>query len=81
MSGVQDIPSLPPCPYGKGGKHAIASITPEDATLDMTLYCDLCGAVRRIPATGPLISESLDGLDVDALDALTSMRHRDGGGA
>jgi hypothetical protein len=46
---VIDLPAMEPCPTGKGARHQLAAILPEDASLDATLFCEICGAIRRFP--------------------------------
>jgi hypothetical protein len=33
------------------------------ASVDLTLYCEACGAVRRLPTSGPLFVERMDDMD------------------
>lgn len=59
---MSDVGPLAPCPSGKRGRHHLAAILPGDDEHDVTLYCEACGTLRRMPATGALTS-SLDDLD------------------
>lgn len=60
-----NLPPLDPCPYGKGGRHELGVVTPDDDDHDMTMFCTHCGTVRRVPVTGAL--SSLDDLDPAAI--------------
>jgi hypothetical protein len=56
---------MDPCPVSKGGRHALASIVPtEDADMDVTLYCERCGMVRRFRVNGPLVPDSAEGAEI-----------------
>lgn len=59
---MTDLGPLDRCPYSKKGAHHLAAIIPGDDDHDVTFYCEWCGALRRLPATGALTS-SLDDLD------------------
>ena len=61
---MTDLPPLERCPVRKSGAHHLAAIIPEDSDHDMTLFCEACGIVRRMPIHGSVIGGSLD--DVDA---------------
>ena len=56
-----DLPEMAPCLVGKYGRHALAALDPSDAGLDLTLFCEHCGLVRRLPMSGE-ISAPLDAL-------------------
>lgn len=52
---------MDPCPASKSGRHSMAAIVPsEDADMDVTLYCERCGAIRRFCVNGPLVASRLD---------------------
>ena len=59
---MTDIGPMEPCPHTKAGRHALNAILPEDSDHDMTLFCEWCGAMRRVPVSGALYVGSLDGL-------------------
>jgi len=63
---VNDLPAMPACPVRKRGRHELAVVFPSDAESDMTLYCESCGMVRRLPMTGE-ISPPLDTLSTDEI--------------
>lgn len=66
-----DIPPMDRCPVSKSGRHEPASIVPtEDADMDVTLYCESCGAARRFPVNGPLLASRLDDLTGEQIAAL-----------
>lgn len=54
---------MDPCPVSKHGRHELTAVLPDDDTHDMTLFCDACGAMRRVPVSGSLTGGSLDDLD------------------
>ena len=66
-----DLPSMDPCPHGKKGRHQLAAIIPGDDEHDITLYCEQCGALRRAPATGPVLAERLDDLSAEEIKRAT----------
>lgn len=63
-----ELPPMDPCPRGKRGRHTLAVVfssdAASDADQDLTLYCERCGAIRRLPMVGAPVSE-LDGLTAD----------------
>lgn len=61
---------MEPCPYGKRGDHRLSAVIPGDEAGDLTLFCEVCGALRRVPVMGRLLHERLDDLDADALARL-----------
>jgi len=64
---MTDLAPLPRCPVNsKRGAHHIAAILPGEDTGDLTLYCEQCGAVRRMPASGPVVG-ILDDADAAAI--------------
>ena len=68
-----DIPPMVPCAASKSGRHRLASIVPtEDANMDVTLYCEACGATRRFPVNGPMLASRLD--DATAEEILRASR-------
>ena len=48
------------CPYSKSGAHDLCTVVPDDDDRDMTLSCNKCGAIRRLPVSGALPSAPLD---------------------
>lgn len=66
---VSDLAAMEPCPTGKRGRHELCAVIPENADQDLTLFCSLCGAIRRRPVTGSL-SPALDDLTADEILAL-----------
>lgn len=66
---------MDPCPYRKKGRHDISVVLPEDADHDMTLFCDACGAVRRMPVNGSPLASRLDDLTTEQIAEAT--RHHD----
>ena len=65
---MTDLPAMDPCPVSKGGRHSLASIVPtEDADMDVTLYCERCGAVRRFCVSGDLLASRLDDADAESI--------------
>ena len=53
---IEDAGPMAPCPARKSGAHRFASYGIEDgASSSVTLACEACGSVRRIPATGALL--------------------------
>jgi hypothetical protein len=66
---------MDPCPYAKRGQHALMAIIPEDSDHDLTLCCSVCGAMRRTPASGVLVSGgSKDALTAAEIDAMWAPR-------
>ena len=61
-----DLPEMAPCLVGKNGRHALAALYPSDAVLDLTLFCEHCGMVRRLPMSGE-ISAPLDALSASEI--------------
>ena len=59
------MPPLPKCPYTKAGKHSLACVLPPDETGELTFYCEACGILRRVNASGSFTTGSLDDLDSD----------------
>jgi hypothetical protein len=58
---VTDLAALPRCPVNsKRGAHHIAAIIPGEDTGDVTLFCEQCGMVRRMPASGALTLDEAD---------------------
>lgn len=55
-----ELPPLRKCPVGKKGQHELGAIIPGEDEGDATLYCSLCGIVRRFPASGSLHVERMD---------------------
>lgn len=53
---------MDPCPSDKRGRHDLASVLVAvgAAPDNVTLYCGMCGAVRRFSATGELLVSRLD---------------------
>lgn len=65
---MTDLPPLEPCPYSDDKRHKMFAIVPGDDDGDITLYCERCVAIRRVPASGSL-GGSLDGLTADEIAA------------
>ena len=63
---MSDLPPLPPCPVDKYGRHDLGVIVPESDDGDLTMFCERCGTVRRIPVRGA-VSGSLDGLTAEQI--------------
>lgn len=57
-----DLPPLEPCRADKRGRHHLSAILPGEDSGDITLYCEMCGALRRAPASGSILAERLDDL-------------------
>ena len=57
------------CPVRKGGRHSLAAVLPESSDGYMTLFCESCGAVRRLPVSGE-VSVPPDCMTPAQLDAL-----------
>lgn len=51
---TSDLDPMLPCPVRKRGEHDLSVIVPSEDTGDLTLFCDACGAVRRLPVSGAL---------------------------
>lgn len=51
---MADLPAMDPCPMRRKG-HALFAIVPETGKHDMTLFCERCGAMRRVPVTGRMV--------------------------
>lgn len=66
---MSDLGPLDPCPFDKRGRHHLVAVLPGDDEHDVTLYCESCGSLRRMPASGSL-STSLDDFDSDAIARL-----------
>jgi hypothetical protein len=45
---------MDPCPTTKNGRHDLSAVIPGEDTGDITLFCDRCGAIRRVPVSGAL---------------------------
>lgn len=52
---MTDLPPMDRCPVRRTKGHALAAIVPATGKLDMTLYCERCGAMRRVPVTGRMV--------------------------
>ena len=63
-----DLPEMAPCPVGRRGRHALASVFSSDAEHDLTMFCERCGMVRRLPMTGEV------GVPLDQMDAAEIVR-------
>ena len=64
-----DLPPLDPCPAAK--RHALNVILPEESDGDMTLFCERCGTLRRVPVSGSLLPDSpMDDLSSEELELL-----------
>lgn len=59
---VSDLAPMAPCPYDKRGRHHMAFVIPETSEGDLTLACEACAAIRRVPVSGPLYAGSADDL-------------------
>jgi hypothetical protein len=51
---LMDLRPLPPCPCSRTGSHDLSAIVPSEDDGDVTLFCDHCGIVRRLPVKGAL---------------------------
>ena len=51
-----DLRPMDPCPYNKAGRHELNIVVPTEDTGDLTLFCDRCGAIRRLPVSGAIAS-------------------------
>ena len=65
MKSMSDLPPLPKCKVGKRGRHHISAVLPGEDEGFLTFYCDLCMAVRRMPASGDI--PVLDDMDADRI--------------
>jgi hypothetical protein len=63
---VNDLPALAPCPADKRGRHSVAAIFSSEGNHDMTMFCEHCGMVRRLPMSGE-VGVPLDMLSVDEI--------------
>ena len=63
---MNDLPAMAPCPVDKRGRHSMAALWPESSVGDMTMYCERCGMVRRLPMSGE-VGVPLDMLDADEI--------------
>lgn len=59
-----------PCPVDGKGRHDFAAVIPESSEYDMTLYCQRCGAMRRVPVYGAMVTGSLDGMNASTITSL-----------
>lgn len=66
---MSDLGPMAPCPNGKKGQHNLCAVIPDNDDNDLTLFCDRCGMVRRMPVNGAL-SVPLDDLDAKTISAL-----------
>lgn len=61
---MPDLPAMEPCPVGKEGRHELMALYVDDIaradTSDLTLACQRCGALRRVPLTGAMVASRLD---------------------
>lgn len=67
---MTDLAPLDPCPYSKRGDHHAGMILPESSDGYLTWYCEACGAMRRVPASGAIQGERLDDLSGAEIAAL-----------
>ncbi len=67
---MNDLPAMAPCPVGKGGRHEIAAVFSSEGNQDLTMFCEWCGMVRRLPMSG-VVGVPLDMLDADEIVRLT----------
>lgn len=65
-----DLPPMPRCKVGRKGRHDLSFIIPENDDRDLTLVCDACGALRRVPVTGELLASRLDDLTPAEIERL-----------
>lgn len=63
---MNDLPAMTPCPVNKRGRHSMAVVFSSDGNQDMTMYCEHCGMVRRLPMSGE-VGVPLDMLDADEI--------------
>lgn len=63
------LPPLPACPADpKRGAHHLMLVIPETSDGDLTLLCEACGTVGRLPVSGALKPEvPLDDMPADAI--------------
>lgn len=71
-----DLPAMDPCPFGKDSRHALMALYVDDIaradTSDLTLACQHCGALRRVPLTGAMVASRLDDATAEQImDAVT----------
>ena len=67
---MSDIGPMAPCPVAK--RHSLAVILPEETDGDMTLFCERCGSLRRVPVAGAILPDApMDDLTAAEIAALT----------
>jgi hypothetical protein len=64
---VTDLAPMKRCRVDRKGRHHLSFVVPENSEGYITAACDMCGAMRRVPASGDLVAR-LDDIDVDALE-------------
>ena len=64
---MTDLPPLDPCPSNKRGRHNLTAVYPDDAQYDLTLFCNRCGTMRRLPLTGAILADRMDDLSADEI--------------
>jgi len=69
---MSDMAPMDPCPCGKNGAHELSAVLPESSDGDLTLFCDRCGALRRVPVQGAIYADRLD----DVMTEVTMMLPR-----
>lgn len=66
---MSDLFPLEPCPYDKRGSHDLSYLIPDTADGWLTVTCDHCGIMRRVPASGEL-APVLDQAPADWIEAM-----------
>ena len=63
---TDDAAPMAPCPCRESGRHSLAAIVPEDSQHSLTLFCQDCGAMRRVGAEGTLVP--IDAMSADDIE-------------
>ena len=69
---MNDLPAMAPCPVDKRGRHSMAAIFSSEGNDDLTMFCERCGMVRRLPMSGE-VGVPLDMLDADEIVRLARL--------
>ena len=64
---MSDSLPLPKCRADKRGRHHLVAVIPGEDDGWLTLFCEMCGTIRRAPASGHLHDETAD-MTVDEIE-------------
>jgi hypothetical protein len=65
---LTDLAPMDACPFSKNGRHDLSAILPDSSEGDVTLFCDGCGAMRRVPVTGAVVMDNTADMTVEEIE-------------